>query len=223
MYCKFCGKLIEEDSLFCRYCGKSIEAHADIKQEPLFPIVETIGRFQKFPLKTQIILTSYFVYLLILICCWSYDALYGEEFLLYGIVIPLILTLFLYFGRMWRTARKEEQQRKKPSQKTFVETEFSSIETRQYIEEEDGIPLKTEMLLAFAKSHGKMQVVKQIDSVTGVAEHWCVFEPIDGIAIKVSFAKTLGVLTAEEISKRKDELCINQYKGDIYELDTIDY
>ena len=29
MYCKFCGKELEENSKFCNYCGKQLESKAD--------------------------------------------------------------------------------------------------------------------------------------------------------------------------------------------------
>ncbi|MCF2635105.1 zinc-ribbon domain-containing protein [Prevotellamassilia timonensis] len=27
MYCKYCGKLIDDDSIYCRYCGKDVTAN----------------------------------------------------------------------------------------------------------------------------------------------------------------------------------------------------
>lgn len=34
MYCKYCGKQIDDDSTFCKYCGKSLEDSTNSSQNP---------------------------------------------------------------------------------------------------------------------------------------------------------------------------------------------
>ena len=226
MYCRYCGKQIEGDSLFCRHCGENIGFFDELKQESSSFISKIIRQFQKSNLKTQIILTVYLVYLLILICCWAYGELYGGDFLLCGIVIPIVLLCIHYFGRVWWLGRKEKQAHFHSPQegKKVVVDEISKcvpLESENQSERNCiRVPLKTEMLLSFAKSHGKMHVVKQMDEVTGQAEHYCIFESEEE-SIKVDFTEDLGVLTADEISRRKYELCVNFYDKGEYELAAI--
>ncbi len=34
MYCKYCGKEIDDDALFCKYCGKSLKGPAQGEEQP---------------------------------------------------------------------------------------------------------------------------------------------------------------------------------------------
>lgn len=58
MYCKYCGKEIDEDSCFCRYCGKEVgaetfpEENVAPKTEPLAPKAETIAP------KTEVVVST---------------------------------------------------------------------------------------------------------------------------------------------------------------------
>lgn len=76
--------------------------------------------------------------------------------------------------------------------------------------------------MAFAKSHGKMQLVRKTISETNDTELYCLFEDSEGNAVSVFFAKELGVLSAEDISKNKYRLCVKEYSDGFFELDYIE-
>ena len=40
MYCRFCGKKIESDSIFCRYCGQKVEVVEEIVEKTTQQVVE---------------------------------------------------------------------------------------------------------------------------------------------------------------------------------------
>ena len=33
MYCRYCGKLVEDDSAFCKYCGNNLVSEIIVKKE----------------------------------------------------------------------------------------------------------------------------------------------------------------------------------------------
>lgn len=74
-------------------------------------------------------------------------------------------------------------------------------------------------LIAFAKSHGKMQIGKFANKQTGETFESCIFtDPADNSKTFVSFSSNLGVLTPKEIVESKDNLQVVQLESGNYSL-----
>lgn len=74
-------------------------------------------------------------------------------------------------------------------------------------------------LVAFAKSHGKMQIGTFVNSETGDSFKSTIFtNPEDNSRTFVAFSSKLGVLTPKEISERKDELQVVELESGNFSL-----
>jgi hypothetical protein len=74
-------------------------------------------------------------------------------------------------------------------------------------------------LLAFAKSHGKMQVGEFVNKETGEEFKSCIFtDPSDDTRTFVAFSSNLGVLTPKEIADQKDNLQVVELESGNYSL-----
>ena len=74
-------------------------------------------------------------------------------------------------------------------------------------------------LLAFAKSHGKMQVGEFANKETGETFKSCVFtNPEDNSRTFVAFSSKMGEMTPAEIAASKDQLQVVQLESDNYSL-----
>ena len=176
MYCKYCGKQIEEDSLYCKYCGGNLNEVKKV-QEMSISKVKLLERFKSYPIKVQVLIVAYIVYLLTLICYLSfsladgYEEAFGEVISL-GLIIPFILVCSYYFWKRYKANKsasfKEDISPSNAPKETEVKAEPNvspAISSHTEVIERN-VPSKklkgTEPLLLFAKSHGKMQLVKKI-------------------------------------------------------------
>ena len=74
-------------------------------------------------------------------------------------------------------------------------------------------------LLAFAKSHGKMQVGDFVNKETGEAFKSCIFtNPEDNSRCFVAFSSKMGELTPYEIAEQKDSLQVVELESGNYSL-----
>ena len=74
-------------------------------------------------------------------------------------------------------------------------------------------------LLAFAKSHGKMQVGDFVNKETGIAFKSCIFtNPEDNSRCFVAFSSKMGELTPREIAEQKDSLQVVELESGNYSL-----
>lgn len=73
-------------------------------------------------------------------------------------------------------------------------------------------------LLAFARTHGKMQVGTFANTQTGEEFRSCVFTDSAGERCFVSFSSNLGELTPAQISARKNELQVVELNSGNYKL-----
>ena len=75
-------------------------------------------------------------------------------------------------------------------------------------------------LLAFAKSHGKMQVGDFVNKETGESFKSCIFtDPADSNnKTFVAFSSKMGELTPSEIATRKDELQVVELESGHFSL-----
>ena len=74
-------------------------------------------------------------------------------------------------------------------------------------------------LIAFARSHGKMQVGEFANKETGEVFKSCIFtNPADQSRCFVAFSSKMGELTPREIAAMKDELQVVQLESGNYSL-----
>ena len=74
-------------------------------------------------------------------------------------------------------------------------------------------------LLAFAKSHGKMQVGDFVNKETGETFKSCIFtNPETQDRCFVAFSSKMGELTPQEIAAKKDELQVVELESGNYSL-----
>jgi hypothetical protein len=74
-------------------------------------------------------------------------------------------------------------------------------------------------LLAFAKSHGKMQVGEFANKETGETFKSCIFtNPEDSSRCFVAFSSKMGELTPREIMEQKDSLQVVELESGNYSL-----
>ena len=74
-------------------------------------------------------------------------------------------------------------------------------------------------LLAFAKSHGKMQVGEFANKETGETFKSCIFtNPEDNSRCFVAFSSKLGELSPAEIAAKKDDLQVVELESGNYSL-----
>lgn len=74
-------------------------------------------------------------------------------------------------------------------------------------------------LLAFAKSHGKMQVGDFVNKETGEAFKSCIFtNPEDNSRCFVAFSSKMGELSPREIAEQKDTLQVVELESGNYSL-----
>lgn len=74
-------------------------------------------------------------------------------------------------------------------------------------------------LIAFAKSHGKMQVGNFVNKETNEGFKSCIFtSPVDGAKTFVAFSSNLGELTPREIASMKDDLQVVELESGNFSL-----
>ena len=74
-------------------------------------------------------------------------------------------------------------------------------------------------LLAFAKSHGKMQVGEFANKETGETFKSCIFtNPEDNSRCFVAFSSKLGEMSPAEIAEKKDDLQVVELESGNYSL-----
>ena len=74
-------------------------------------------------------------------------------------------------------------------------------------------------LMAFARSHGKMQVGDFVNKDTGEQFKSCIFtNPTDQSRLFVAFSSNLGEMSAKEIADRKDSLQVVELETGTFKL-----
>lgn len=73
-------------------------------------------------------------------------------------------------------------------------------------------------LIAFAKSHGKMQVGNFVNKESGEEFSSCIFTNGEGVRTFVAFSSKLGVLTPAEIAAQKDNLQVVELESGNFSL-----
>lgn len=73
-------------------------------------------------------------------------------------------------------------------------------------------------LIAFAATHGKMQVGRFVNKESGDTFKSCIFTNSEGARTFVAFSSKMGELTPAEISAQKDQLQVVELESGNYSL-----
>lgn len=238
MYCKYCGQIIEEDSVFCKHCGQKMDgSNLESKDKDSNSIV---SKFTSLSPNQQIAIIVYGIFALVWVCVLIGNASerhFAEKFVLpffvCMVLLPSFLLCCLYVYKLKKnrlpTLRKEnlsdittlknrlqnsisQKDNSDNSQKEspVVKTQCNSTKSK--------LILSSEPLLSFAGKHGKMQVVDRNVDNQDLREHYCLFTDSVGKTVKVEFCAKTETLSAKEISANKYQLCVTKYENGNYEL-----
>lgn len=204
MYCKKCGKVIPDDSLFCQYCGEQLsDSKPPKKQMQKSPL----SRFQSLSRGWQICIMSYvcWVFLWIILCIDG--PAQSIDIVIFVFILPILaLFIWYYFTRLRKGAKNK-----------------ATLETASYPKEvaPSDVQSRTKYsifpLLSFAESFGKMQVKVERDN-NGFATSYCTFTNAEGVVTKVNFSETTNGMTAADISEHKERLYVLQTADSSYQL-----
>lgn len=232
MYCRNCGKQIEDDSVFCKYCGKKI-----LSEIPLSQNNGISACFLGLSKRKQIALIIYGIWLLCWLCYLIANAdrrHFAEEyvfpFFLYTIVIPFIVVGVWHIYKI--NSKKKinvESPRAEVSSSTQSHIQSNELSLKIEVATQEGqLPstmtprvLFSTLLLNFARDNGKMQVVNKKIS-DGKYDRYCQFTSEDGKVIRVDFSERIGFLNSKEISENKYQLTVNKLADGSYCLDFIE-
>jgi len=243
MYCKYCGKIIEDDSVFCKYCGKIVESG-----HPLSKNKGITTRFLELSNRKQIAIIIYGIWILGWLCFLianSDNRHFAEDnvmpFFLCTIVIPFMAVggWHIYkitkgknvFTNSLENKEAYSIQSNLQAEKINSQDSISSVATKHEHDEgqlssaiETDIShqvFSSELLMSFARKNGKMQVVNKKLS-DGDYDHYCQFTSEDGIITRVDFSDRTVVLSSKEISEKKYQLSVNKLADGTYYLDFMD-
>lgn len=208
MYCKKCGKVIPDDSLFCQYCGEQL---SDSKPPKKQMWKSPLSRFQSLSRGWQICIMSYvcwaFLWIILCLTAYGYEDEQGMYIDIFVFVLPILaLFIWYYFTHLRKGAKNKE-----------------TLETASYPKEvaPSDVQRRTKYsifpLLSFSESFGKMQVKVERDN-NGFATSYCTFTNAEGVVTKVNFSETTNGMTAADISEHKERLYVLQTADSSYQL-----
>ena len=204
MYCKKCGKVIPDDSLFCQYCGEQLSDSKPPKKQML---KSPLSRFQSLSRGWQICIMSYVCWVFLWIILWIDEDVQGIDIVIFVFMLPILaLFIWYYFTHLRKGAKNK-----------------ATLETASYPKEvaPSDVQRRTKYsifpLLSYAESFGKMQVKVERDN-NGFATSYCTFTDEEGVVTKVNFSETTNGMTAADISEPKERLYVLQTAGSSYQL-----
>ena len=234
MYCKFCGKEIDQDSTFCKHCGADLSSDRYSSSTNLKGISNLKTWFTGMSKKKQICLMLYFLWFWIAFVIFSTERDFIVSFTIAVIIIPAALLMLWYaYSHKWfkwdRNTQNIESLTPPPLppyrvHRSLQDRDTQNIESQlsDSVEENavsEKIIIKTYPLTEFAAEHGKMQIQKDYDKKSCSYIVSYVFTNKNGNRTIVLPAEGLASLTAEEISKQKYVLCVNEYNNGSLRLD----
>ena len=238
MYCKFCGKQIEDDSLFCKFCGKKVSSRSI--SNPSSKMINILDGFKALSKSYQVSIILYSIWFLGWICFLIANAderHFGENcllpFFLFTVLFPFVGICSIYLYRLTKKKHRNESQQlqntieinKKPFDNTFnLVPEGISVDNKMDTENN---PISynnvtcTESLLSFHRKNGKMQIIEKINESTMLKERYCLFAASNGDTKLVYFSEQTKNLTAQEISEKKYQLCIEHQSNGSFILNYV--
>lgn len=198
MYCSQCGCQLPDNSNFCSSCGYKINS--------VIPNVPKENR-------SISILPVSKGNLILYLAWWSLAALACLIFIWVDneSILPALFVLPIYVGipLIVYTIFRRKDKNKKLSNNCDIPNDESHLSASIKLESKPN-----EMpLLDFANEFGKMQVCKAADK-NGRIHSKCIFTKVT----EVTFAYSLGELTASEISENKQKLVVSKTTDGQYEL-----
>lgn len=220
MFCRFCGKQIEEDSLFCKNCGKKVNEEGKIN--PLQNNISLKDKFVSLPQKYQIGIIVYIIWLLGWICYlisgFSYDNDYYATdyvlpFFLFTIFLPVIGICLIYLYQLWMKKKEKKNSIKSVTSSIIdIDREANNHTPGDSATSDNTHRERTVSLTQFSRNNGKMQIVDKKEEITGkLLERYCIFTSPDGAVTRVEFSESTRNLTANDISIKKNLLCIDRH------------
>ena len=195
MFCKKCGKVISDDSLFCQYCGEQLaETISSEKKERK----SLLSRFQSLSKGWQICLMAYVCWAFFWIILWASGSLDEPEvawFLLFVVILPVVALFVWYYFTHLRQSKKKTEEFSQPSS----------------ISQASAVQIPTDYsiypLVQFVKAFGKMQIRVERDG-DDIKSSSCTFTNEEGVITQVCFSETTSGMTATGVSENKERLFI---------------
>lgn len=223
MYCKYCGKEIEEDSYFCKYCGKNIEKIGYTSNK------NYVKKFTSLSIKTQIVIIFYCLWFVgfLSFVLFDYDYEYGYSynialFFLWVIFIPCIIFSLWYIVKLIKKKRTEK--RKEVLNDVPLLQEQEDLKEEKLCKEEVVIKnsnsKKSCSLVDFVRQKGKMQIIVDYNENKGMIYYY-LFTALDGTITRVDTTENTILLTSKEIAEQKDKLCVYQLENGRFVLDYV--
>ncbi|MBR5823570.1 MAG: zinc ribbon domain-containing protein [Paludibacteraceae bacterium] len=230
MFCRYCGKEIEEDSYFCKYCGKNIEKIDSILNK------NYVKKFTSLSVNTQIFTILYglwfvgFLSFVLLDYEYEYHHEYGgiyrynyeniALFFIWVIAIPYVIVCLRYIWKLIRTKRMVK--------KNEVLAEESLLQEQEELREEklcdeeevvkDSNSEKLYSLVEFVRQKGKMQIIVDYNENKEL-NYYYLFTAFDGTTTRVDATENTFQLTSKDIAEQKDKLCVRQLENGKLVLD----
>jgi len=212
MYCKFCGKEIDQDSLFCKHCGTNLSSDVSSSKDSLKGLSSLKSWFTSLSKGKQICMMIYFLWFWIAFVICSSEDDFIVLFPILVIIIPAAL-LMLWYAYTHKWFKIDKNTTYNPN----IDSQSPDVE-EAFIEPENSI-IKTYPLTEFAAEHGKMQLQKNYDKKSSMYVVSYVFTNKGGKKTIVEPAEDISALSAEDISNQKFVLCVNEYKDGTLRLE----
>ena len=228
MFCRYCGKEIEEDSYFCRYCGKNIEKIGYTSNK------NYVKKFTSLSIKIQIVIIFYclwFVgFLSFVLFDYDYDYEYDYEygysyenialFFLWVIFIPCIIFSLWY---IWKLIKRKRMGIKKEilTKESLLQEQEELREKKLCNEEEvvkDSNSEKLYSLVEFVRQKGKMQIIVDYNENKEL-NYYYLFTAFEGTTTRVDATENTFQLTSKDVAEQKDKLCVRQLENGKLVLD----
>lgn len=201
MYCKKCGKQIAPDSCYCQYCGTKVSENNTDDKNSIYNYLKKLDIHSR----RYIVICN----CIILICSCITISLYitnsndSEEWLVFLIILIFAFILSLIVLYYIKNLLHTRGNTPSGSQHPTIQQKNDNVEKYS--------------LKEFSILYGKMRVVLASNNSDNDLQTYCTFTNENGVTTKVFFSKSLGELSASEISNQKDNLCICKVNN-TYEL-----
>jgi hypothetical protein len=226
MFCRYCGKEIEEDSCFCKYCGKNIEKTGYTSQK------NHVKKFEDLSFKYQIIIIIYGLWFLGFLTSILFDGYYYDDgdiffdyelialFFLWVIFIPYVIFSLWY---IWKLIKRKRMGKKKEIlvEESLLQGQEELREEKLCDEEEvvkDSNSEKSYSLVEFVRQKGKMQIIVDYNEDNRLIYYY-LFTAFDGATTRVDATENTFQLTSKDIAEQKDKLCVRQLEDGKLVLD----
>lgn len=229
MFCRYCGKEIEEDSYFCKYCGKNIEKIDSILNK------NSVKKYTDLSFKYQIIIIIYGLWFLGFLTSILFDGYYYDDgdfhfdyelialFFLWVIFIPYLIFCLWYVWKLIKRKRMNGE-KKEILAEEFLLQEKEELRDKKLCDEEVVIKNsnseKSYSLVEFVRQKGKMQIIVDYNEDNRLIYYY-LFTAFDGATIRVDATENTFQLTSKDIAEQKDKLCVRQLEDGKLVLDYV--